>query len=110
MPHFIIFEISKALNDGFEADCSDLFRFLIGLFYSKVMSSYIFFYKFIVLIPMYDVINIPIYLLYTGKSSHKHEPEWAPYNVKIVHICTISTVCMGQLQLMNKALLPVHWA
>ena len=28
MPHFIIFEISRALNNNFQADCSDLF---IGL-------------------------------------------------------------------------------
>ena len=31
MPHFIIFEISRALNDDFQAGCSDGFRFLIGL-------------------------------------------------------------------------------
>ena len=39
-PHFIIFEISRAFNNDFQADCSDLFRFLIGL--SKVMKSFVF--------------------------------------------------------------------
>ena len=36
MPHFIIFEISRALNNDFQADCSDLFRFLIGLSIPKL--------------------------------------------------------------------------
>ena len=36
MPHFIIFEISTALNNDFQADCSDVFRFLIGLSIPKL--------------------------------------------------------------------------
>ena len=36
MPHFIIFEISMALNNDFQADCSDLFRFLIELSIPKL--------------------------------------------------------------------------
>ena len=36
MPHFIIFEISRALNNDVQADCSDLFRFLIGLSIPKL--------------------------------------------------------------------------
>ena len=36
MPHFIIFEISTALNNDFQADCSDVFRFLIELSIPKL--------------------------------------------------------------------------
>ena len=36
MPHFIIFEISRAFNNDFQADCSDLFRFVIGLSIPKL--------------------------------------------------------------------------
>ena len=36
MPHFIIFEISRALNNDFQADCSDLFRSLIRLCIPKL--------------------------------------------------------------------------
>ena len=43
MPHFIILEISIALNNDFQADCSDLCRFLIGhSIYFKVMKSFVF--------------------------------------------------------------------
>ena len=37
MPHFIIFEITTAFNNDFQADCSDLFRCLIGLSIPKVL-------------------------------------------------------------------------
>ena len=36
MPHYIIFEIGRALNNDFQADCCDLFRFLIGLSIPKL--------------------------------------------------------------------------
>ena len=50
---------------------------------------------------------------YTGKNSHKHGLEQAPYSVESVRICTISTPRMsvvGQIKLMNKALVPAYWA
>ena len=37
--HFIIFEISRALDNDFQADCNDLFRFLIGL---SIPKSFVF--------------------------------------------------------------------
>ena len=39
MPHFIIFEISTALNNNFEADYSDIFDWTL---HSKVMRSFVF--------------------------------------------------------------------
>ena len=34
-PHFIIFEISRVFNNDFQADCSNLFRFLIDFLFQS---------------------------------------------------------------------------
>ena len=49
------------------------------------------------------IINDFVVLIrYTGISSHKHRPEWAPSNVEIIGIYTLRKSIVGQL--------PVHWA
>ena len=35
MPHFIVFQISTALNDDFHADCSDVLDFLLDFLFQS---------------------------------------------------------------------------